>query len=392
MKKPLCLAALSATIATATYAVYAPIPEQEQGKALSFRLGASVYYDSNVFGGPTREIESMVYNISPAILFNSSVTNQTFVSASYKLSLDRIPDRPGAKTLTSHFLSARLAHKASEATTVDFSDTYQITKNPQSLLAGLPLNTNQSLKSNSLDARLTTAAGAKTGVTLKYRNLDFNYDGAGLSSTLDRMEQLAGLELSFALLPETKLVGEYRYQDISYDRNGANKDKRSNFALVGFDYSPGAKTTLSGRAGFERRQREGASNTTAPYAELTSRYAYADGSYLAAGYTYRFEEPSDTIRYTDVQVNRLFVNVQHRISALLTASGSIDYEPSQLQGRPGVRADVRETITRFGAGLSWLPDKNWIISATFDVDRVSSDDPNREQDRKRAGISARLTF
>jgi len=45
-------------------AIYAPIPEQEQGKALTYRLGASAYHDSNIFGAPSGAIDSMVY-ISP---------------------------------------------------------------------------------------------------------------------------------------------------------------------------------------------------------------------------------------------------------------------------------------------------------------------------------------
>jgi opacity protein-like surface antigen len=399
MKNNLRLALSFAATTTVSFAVYAPIPEQEQGKALSFRLGASVYHDSNIFGAATNEVDSMVYSLMPAIAFNSSVTQQTFLSASYELHLDHMPDRPGDKTLVSHFLNARVAHKFSEDTTADFTDTYQISKNPESLLPGVAtptlLNTDQSFKSNEFDAHVTTAIGQKTGVTVKYRNLDYSYDNAGLATDLDRMEHLAGMELSYALLPETKLVGEYRYQVINYDNNSTyNKDKRSNFLLAGVDYTPGKKTTMSGRLGFENRKREGASNTTAPYAELSGRYAYTEGSFLAAGYIYTFEEVSNTDNYTDTQVNRFFLNVQHRLTALITASGSLTFEPSRLQGRPGVPGahDINETATRLGLGLSWLPNKNWIVSATYDVDHITSGDSNREQDRNRIGVTARLTF
>jgi len=41
-------------------AIYAPIPEQEQGKALTYRLGASAYHDSNIFGAATGEISRNV--------------------------------------------------------------------------------------------------------------------------------------------------------------------------------------------------------------------------------------------------------------------------------------------------------------------------------------------
>ncbi len=89
------------------WAVYAPIPESDQGKAWSVKLSAGAYHDSNIFGASSGEIDSMVYSVSSLLAVNASVTARTFVSASYKLSLDRIEDRPGDNTLDSHDLSLR---------------------------------------------------------------------------------------------------------------------------------------------------------------------------------------------------------------------------------------------------------------------------------------------
>ncbi len=391
MKSPLRLVAFAALFPALSFAVYAPIPEQDQGKALSYRLGASVSHDSNIFGAATAEIDSVVYSITPSISYNGSLDDQTFLSASYDLSLDHFVDRPGKKNLTSHTVTARIAHAFSSTSNIDVSDSYQISKNPQSLLAGLPLNTDQSFKMNQFNARFVTALNPKTSLTLKYRNLDFAYDLASLAAQLDRMEHLAGLEAAFSLLPETKLVGEYRYQNVGYSQGSASKDKRSHFLLAGADHNPSQKLTLSARAGLEDRTREGETDTTAPYAELSTRYAYSDSSFVAAGYVYTLEEASDVLRFTDTKVNRFFVNVQHRLTPLISASGSATWEPSQLQGRAGV-ADVDETTSRVGFALSWLPSKNWVVSATIDSDQVNSDDPTREQDRTRYGVSARFSF
>ncbi|HEY8993300.1 MAG TPA: hypothetical protein VIM71_01330 [Lacunisphaera sp.] len=396
MKTLLRTLPVAALFPALTFAVYAPIPEQEQGKALSYRLGASAYYDSNIFGGATDEIDSMVYNFSGAISYNGSVDDQTFASGSYELSNDYVVDRPGSKNLTSHNLSARLAHAFAQDTNLDLSGAYSITKNPQSLRAtGAPLNTDQSFKRGQLDARYTTSAGAKTGVVAKYRFINFAYDSANLSADLDRSENLLGLEVNYAYLPETKLVAEYRYQDIGYDTNAPanSKDKTSHYFMGGFDYNPGKQLMVSGRAGFENRKRDSGSDTTAPYVELSSRYTYTEGSYLAAGYSYSFEEPSDVDHFTDAQVNRFFVNLQHQLSGAFTASGSITYEPSQLQARPGnPQGDIDETTTRLGLALSWRPSKNWTVTGTYDYDDVNSDDVNRGQIRDRLGVSARFTF
>lgn len=377
---------------TLAMAVYAPIPEQEQGKALTFRLGATVSHDSNIFGSATGEIDSMVYSVNGAIVYNGSVDDQTFASASYEVSNDHMVDRPGSKNLTNHTLSGRLAHAFSSASNLDLNAVYLIARNPESLLSGIPLNTDQSFKRAQFDGKFTTAAGQKTGVVLKYRLIDFNYDTATLASSLDRSENLAGVELSYALLPETKLVGEYRYQTIGYATGGATKDKTSNFLMAGFDYNPGQQLLISARAGIEDRNREAADDSTAPYLEFTSRYTYAEGSYLATGYVYTIEEPSDVANYTDTNVNRFFVNLQHRLSGAFTASGSLTYEPSVLQGRSGIHGDTDETTTRFGLGLSWQPSRNWTVSGTVDLDKIDSDAANRDQSRNRYGVSARCTF
>lgn len=381
-----------ALVPTLALAVYAPIPDQEQGKAMTYRLGASVSHDSNIFGGATGEIDSMVYNFTGEISFNSSVTDQTFVSVSYELSNDHVVDRPGKQNLTNHTLEARVAHAFAQDTNIDLNAAYAIAKNPQSLLAGQPLNTDQSFKRGQFDGRYTTSLDAKTSLVTKYRFVDYRYDTASLAIDLDRSEHLLGLETAFQLLPETKLVGEYRYQSIGYDSAASLKDKTSNFFMAGFEHNPGKKLMISGRAGIEDRSRDNGADTTAPYVELSTRYTYNEDSFFAAGYMHTLEEPSDVDRFTDVQVNRFFVNLQHALSGAFTASGSLTYEPSTLQGRRGVEVDHDEDTTRLGLALAWRPTKNWALIGTYDYDDVSSDDPSRSQNRNRLGVNARYTF
>ncbi len=85
------------------------------------------------------------------------------------------------------------------------------------------------------------------------------------------------------------------------------------------------------------------------------------------------------------------MNVQHPLSSRIVASGSLTYEPSQLQGRRG-QADLDETTTRFGAALTYLAAKNWSVAASYDYDNVDSDDIARGQVRHRVGVSATYAF
>ena len=214
------------------WAVYAPIPEQDQGKAWTVDLLAGVSHDSNIFGAASNEISSTIFTAAPKISFNASLANQTFVAASYLLTFDHYVNRPGNKNLDSHALTARLAHAFTSSTSIDLSDDFTIQKNPASLLAGLPVNSDQSLKNNEIDGSFATSLTEKAGLTIKAQSVLFLYDSAKLGTSLDRTENLFGVSGDYAVLPDLKGVGELRYQTIDYRDEGENKDKTSEFFLT----------------------------------------------------------------------------------------------------------------------------------------------------------------
>jgi hypothetical protein len=372
-------------------AAYAPIPEQEQGKDLTFSARGGVSYDSNIFGAASNAVDSLIFTVAPRVAYNVSLTPQTFFAAHYGLTLDYFEDRPGDNTLDSHDLSLRLAHAFSPRTTADVNNVFTVARNPEALLAGVPLNTDQSYTRNQLDGRFVTAVTRKIGATVKARSVYFNYRNNALGRSLDRIENLYGVSGDYAILPELKGVAEYRHQDVFYRKQGEVKNKTSEFLMGGADYDVAQKLSLSGRLGAEWRKREAESDTTAPYAEFSAKYDYTRSSFITGGYIYTLEETSDTARFTDAKVHRLFVNVQHSVTALIVASGSLTYEPSTLQGRR-VQRDISERTFRAGAALSYLPTKNWMLSASVDHDRVRSDDPNRTLRRNRIALGATFTF
>jgi len=375
-------------------AVYAPIPEVEQGKAFTVYLAAGAHYDSNVFGRASDEIGSYVYEIAPTVAFNASLDAKTFASASYRLSYDYMPDRPGKKELNSHEFIGRIAHTFTPQMEIDLSDTYQISRNPASLLPGLAtvVNTDQSYRRNQLDGRFATGLTKRTGLTFKGRDTRYNYQEEALGLSLDRVEYLVGLVASHAVLPELQAILEARHLVIDYDTGGDTKNKRSVFLLLGADQKINARLSLTGRLGLEYRRRSGDRSDTLPYAELAAKLDYGKGSYVSVGYGYSVEETSSIELYTDMSVNRFFVNVQQSITTQLTATASLTWEPSLLHGRVGLRPNQNETNTQFGCALIYRPRKNWSLSATFDHDRIVSDELSRQLKRARTGLTTRYVF
>lgn len=233
------------------WAVYAPIPDRDQGKDLSITAKAGVSYDSNLFGSASRPVGSTIFSLAPRIAYNASVTDQTFLSTSYGLTLDQFDNRPGEKLLSSHEASLRLAHAFSKTTTIDLNDVFMLTRNPESLLAGVPLNPDQSFARNQIDGRFVTPLGAKATGTVKARSAHTKYRNATLGRSLDRTENLYGLAGDYAILPEVKAVGEYRHQDVYYRKVGESKNKSSEYLMGGVDYAVARKLSLMSRLGYE---------------------------------------------------------------------------------------------------------------------------------------------
>jgi len=301
-------------VATSLRGVYAPVPDQEQGKDLTITLKGGVSYDSNLFAAAQGAVGSTIFTLSPRISYNVSVTDQTFLSAGYGLTLDHFDQRPGEKLLDSHDLSLRVAHAFTKSTTVDVINVFMVSRNPESLLAGVPLNPDQSFTRNQLDGRLQTPLNAKSTATVKARSVYYKYRNAALGRSLDRMENLYGVAADYAVLPELKAVAEYRHQDVFYRKEGETKNKSSEYLMGGADYAVARKVSLSGRLGLEWRERSAERDTTAPFVELSAKYDYTEKSFLLFGLGYNLEETSDTSRYNDAKIGRAFVSVQHALT------------------------------------------------------------------------------
>jgi hypothetical protein len=165
----------------------------------------------------------------------------------------------------------------------------------------------------------------------------------------------------------------------------------TNVLLGGADYAVGRKLSASTRLGLEFRRRSGERSDTVPYVEFSGKFDHIEQGFVSAGYVYTLEESSDVVRFTDTQVSRFFVNAQHPLSSRIFASGSLTYEPSQLQGRRGF-SNLDEDVVRLGVAMAYVAAKNWTAAVTYDYDRVDSDDVSRQQTRHRIGLTGTFAF
>jgi hypothetical protein len=374
-------------------AVYAPVPDQQQGRDISISLEAGLTYNSNIFGAATDPIGSWIYELSPNLAFNSSLSDQTFFTSHFHPTLDYFENRPGEKAVYSQAIDARIAHSYSPTSVLDVSDSYSYDQNPESILNGTQKNTDQTLQSNEFDAHFSFAPTEKLGLVVKARSVYYDYIAAALGDQLNRFENLYGLEFDYSLLPDVKLAGEFRHQDVIYQGNDPFADnKHTDFFMAGFDYAAAPKLSLSFRLGAEYRTLTNQPDQTAPYAEFSLKYDYAKGSFVSMGYTYDLEESSAPQQFSDERVNRMFINIQHQFSPVIVGSASLDYEPSTLVTLPGQGPNIEEDSTHAGVALTYLPTKNWSIITSYDYDFVDSALSYRGLERTRFGLSATYVF
>lgn len=376
-------------------AVYAPIPEVEQGRLLTVYVAGGYYYDTNIFGAAEGAIESLVFQVQPTLMVNFSADDQTFVTASYQPSLDYFENRPGDQFLLSHSLSARVAHTFTPRLEGEISETFQIVKNPESLLPGIGgglVNPDQSYDYNQLDGKLNYSVNKRTALKGKLRAVDFAYENPFLKRELDHAEYFAGVEAVRAARENLQVSAEYRYQAIRYDFGGAFKDKDSHFLFAGADYAQTKRTGYSARLGVEALLRKNGDNALLPYVELGVKHDYLDASFVSAGYTFSSQETSNLAAYTDMYSHHFFVNWQHAIAKTLLLSGAFDWQPSVLNGRKHIAGDINESNLKLGCALTYSVRERWSVSLTCDYDLVNSDDSGRDLRRLRAGLRGRWVF
>lgn len=381
------------TAATTLLAVYAPIPSQEQGEALSGSIASGVYYDSNIFGSQDGRISSVVGQIAPHVDYNHSLSDQTFFSANYDLQVLIFENRPGSDdVLANNFLNARIDHTFSPTLFASISDNFSYTMNPESaVIAGQPLQTDQSYFYNQVEAEALWNITEKWSLEGVFRNQFWFYDDNQLADELDRVQWATGAEVGYLFLPELTIVGEYRFEYDDYTDNSPPKSSFSNYFLAGADYNMTERFLVQARVGAEYRIRESNPDRTSPYGELTLLYLLTERSYVSGGLVYGIFETSDTSSFLDQENLDLNLNFEYFVFPKIALSGSLTYQYAQMNGR-GFTPDANEYTYRAGVGVSYLITDNWAAWIDYDYDLVDSQVPGRNQVRNRVGGYVRYTF
>jgi hypothetical protein len=219
-----------------------------------------------------------------------------------------------------------------------------------------------------------------------------HYDNSGIGAFENRLENTFGNEFRFLLWPTTTVVGEYRFQLVSYD--DINRDSTTHFILAGFDQNFSSRLSISFRGGAEFRSYDAGGDNSSPYFEGTLSYALGKDTSLSWTNRYAIEEP-------DVPLNpsrttfRAGLSLRHNFTARISGTFAAyythdDYDainrfptfsPAFTEDSFDLAISVRYAITRYLA-----------LEAGYDRTEVTSDDFFREYSRNRIFAGVDLTF
>jgi hypothetical protein len=464
MKKIFASVGMVAIGASALQAQYAPgLNAIETSKPWSVSGSLRGFYDDNYLtlpghfavpvtpsnpSGQGEKRSSFGVEISPSVAFNHS-TEDTLLSASYLYDFRYYFDHSAQDS--SHQLNLKMDHQFSERYKVSAMDSFVIASEPTVLDTSIitsPLRApgNNVHNTGQLDffatlTKLLDLHASYNNQVIAYQQTQgdvYGLDvpgkpgevngavGPSRSAALDRMDQLADVDLRWKFLPETTGVTGYQYEHVDYtspediifssyvlaDLNNpqsgvpgntgvkANiRNSDSHFAYVGVDqsFTPNLNGTI--RAGAQYVDYTKVSqNHISPYVDANLTWQFMAQSTLQAGVKHIHNATdvtggvgSGAEPVLDEESTAAYVSVSHTISSF-TVSALGQAQWSSFNGGGAAFDNKNEDFYVAGVNLAYRINPFLLAEAGYNFNRLISDLPDRAYVRNQVYIGLRATY
>jgi len=459
MNKIITSVGLAALSAATVQAQFAPgLTPLETSKPWSLSASFRGFYDDNYLtlpgtypsltGGVAHPLASWGTDITPSVAVNHSVEN-TLLTASYVYDLRWYENR--STTDQSHQFNAHLEHAFSERYNLKLNESFVVAQEPTVIdpsIISEPLRVSGNNVRNTGQVDFTDSLTKDFDLHLGYGNTVYAYQqtarsviGYGLnedagvalgpyapqpsrSALLDRMEQLATVDLRWKATPETTGVLGYQYGHTDYTApeniifpvppynapigyagavpaagylsNVRNDD--SHFVFVGADESFTPDLNGSIRAGGEYIDYYNFhTSRLSPYvdASLTDQYQQSSSAQLGVKHVHNSTDVvglTGTTPVLDEESTAIYISDSHKLTDRLTASVMGQAQLSTFVGG-GPTFDGKEDqffILQVNFAYHFNP---WLMTeAGYNYSRLKSDLPDREYARDFMYLGFRATY
>lgn len=325
-----------------------------------------------------------------------------------------------SKYRQAHTIDFGFSHAFNERYNTALRDSFVIGQEPDLLRARNSFDTFQPVSGNNIRNYGTAVVNAQLtpelGTSLEYDNAFYHYHNSGgtevapsLAGLLDRIEHTVDLEANWLVLPETKVVVGYIYNEMDYTGDepigpglvSKDKNERSHTGYVGIRDNLNPNLVASAQVGATYAQfyndPNGSSSKVSPYAAASLRYNYAEQSYAELGFTYKrnaTDIPGATLNgadYTkDEQSAVLYGSINHSFTPKILGSLIGQYQNSTLYG--GIDDGKTENYYLLGVNLQYRFNPYLSSEIGYNFDKLDSDIPGYKFDRNRVYIGLTASY
>jgi hypothetical protein len=287
-------------------------------------------------------------------------------------------EKSGNVTMSlSHNFSTRLSFYASIYAAYQNEPNFQSNVGPENVRA------------NFFDTRdifsLTYFWSTRLSSVTSYTFDRIKYDQSSIGDFQNRIESTLSEQLVFNLTSRTGLVGEYRYQTITYDT--APNDSTTHFLIAGINHNLTEHFIVHVRAGESFRSLENAGDSALPYFEGSVDYAGSNHS-LNWVTSYGFESPTAG-NATTTKTLRTGLNLTYGLTSRLNSVAGIYYHHDENQGGTGTSTSGTQDSFDINLGVRYLINKHFTLNLDYNHSTQGSmgSVPGYSRNRYFAGVT-----
>lgn len=416
MKKIIASAGLVALGAAGLQAAYAPgLSSVETSKPWSISATLRGFYDDNYNTAPAgpNKLDSFGFEVSPRLGLNLPL-EQTYIGLRYIYDLKYFEDRPKNNFDQTHQFDAVLSHTFSERYSVDLTDSFALAQEPELLepsggtLVRTEGNNIRNRAAVNFNAQVTTLLGLLLGYSNTFIDYEQTDTDPGVippsrSFLLDRMEQLANIDLRWQVLRQTVGVLGYQFGMVDFLSNetflGNSADarnSRSHYVYIGADHSFRPDLTGSVRVGGQMVDyyNDSSSDTLfSPYAKASLTYNYTTGSFLTLGVQHA--RNATDVNVLDQESTSVYLQLNHRITPNLTGNLLGQFQHSVANGSSligGTDDGAVDDIYLVGVNLAYRFNQYLSTEVGYNYDRLISDLSGRGFSRNRVYLGVTASY
>jgi hypothetical protein len=263
-------------------------------------------------------------------------------------------EKSGNVTMTlSHNFSTRLSFYASVYAAYQNEPNFQSNVGPENVRA------------NFFDTRdilsLTYFWSSRLSSITSFTFERVKYDQSSIGDFQNRVDNTLSEQLVFNLTGRTQLVGEYRYETITYDT--APLDSTTHFLLGGINHNLTEHFIVHVRAGESFQSLENSADSSLPYFEGSVDYTRSNHS-LHWVTSYGFESPT-TQGAATTKTFRTGLNLTYGLTSRLSSVAGLYYHHDENQGGTGTSTTGTQDAWDLNLGLRYTLNKRFTLHLDY---------------------------